>query len=337
GGSNDKWRGYGKGTCQAEKTSVYKYPKFVKAGSDLAAAVDNYDYDNAAFELVELNFSGKKVIVRNGAPTDSISHTFEVDGETITITRDTSSAAPDTSELVNYANWFAYYRTRMLAAKTVTSLAFSDLTDKFRVGFHTLSNVPATDFLTVADFGGGAGNQRDKWHQKLFGVTVPMGNDTPLLDGVVRVGEWFKSSSGSHPELTGSTNPINLSCQKNFHMMFTDGYTNQPAKPTVTVGNVDGNAIPAKADDTMPVDILELKPGDPWPDRLKEGASAVDDSLSDYALHYWLKDLRPPSFDKGVAENNVPATEKDPAKWQHLNFAGLSLGTEGVLSSLNVS
>ncbi len=130
--------------------------------------------------------------MRNGTPIDSITHTFEADGETITITRDTSSDTPETSELVNYANWFAYYRTRMLAAKTVTSLAFSDLTDKFRVGFHTLSNVPATDFLTVADFTGGAGNQRDQWHQKLFGVTVPMGNDTPLLDGVVR-----GSASGS--------------------------------------------------------------------------------------------------------------------------------------------
>ncbi|MBK6396473.1 MAG: hypothetical protein IPF73_18770 [Betaproteobacteria bacterium] len=177
--------------------------------------------------------------MRNGTPVDSITHDLE-DGETIT--RGTSGDTPEASELVNYANWFAYYRTRMLAAKTVTSLAFTDLTDKFRVGFHTLSNVPATTFLTLADFTGGSGNQRDLWHQKLFGVTVPMGNDTPLLDGVVRVGEWFKSSSGTHPELTGSTNPINLSCQKNYHMMFTDGYTNQPAKPTVTVGNVDGRS-----------------------------------------------------------------------------------------------
>ena len=331
--SNDKWRGYGKGTCQAEKTATYKYPKFVKAGADLATAVDNYDYDNAAFELVELNFSGRKIIVRNGTPVESITHDLE-DGETIT--RGTSGDTPEASELVNYANWFAYYRTRMLAAKSVTSLAFTDLTDKFRVGFHTLSNVPSTTFLTLADFTGGSGNQRDLWHQKLFGVTVPMGNDTPLLDGVARIGEWFKSASGTHPELTGSTNPINLSCQKNYHMMFTDGYTNQPAKPTVTVGNVDGAAIPAKSDDTMPVSIIDLIPGTAWPNKLKEGATAVDDSLSDYTLHYWLKDLRPPTFDKSVAENNVPATENDPAKWQHLNFAALSLGTEGVLSSLNV-
>ncbi|CAG1008358.1 Type IV pilus biogenesis factor PilY1 [Burkholderiales bacterium] len=330
--TNDKWRGYGTGTCQAEKTAVFQYPRFVKAGTDLSATADNYAYGNAAFELVELDYVNGKIIVRNGTPADSITHTLET-GDTIT--RDATSSTPEASELVNYANWFAYYRTRMLAAKSVTSLAFSDLTDKFRVGFHTLSNIPASTFLTLADFTGGAGNQRSQWYGKLVGVTVPMGNDTPLLDGVARIGEWFKSSSGTHPDLSGSTNPINLSCQKNYHIMFTDGYTNQPAKPAVVVGNPDGSVIPAKSDDTMPVSIIDLVPGTAWPNKIKEGATAVEDSLSDYTLHYWMKDLRPPTFDASVAENNVPATENDPAKWQHLNFAALSLGTEGVLSSLN--
>ena len=328
-GSNDKWRGYGKSGCQEEKDATHVYPKFVKYGSDLSATVDNYDYDNAAFELVELDFKNSKIIVRNGSPTTSITHTLP-DGDTIT--RGVSSSSPEDSELVNYANWFAYYRTRILAAKTVTSIAFSDLTDKFRVGFQRLSNDPASDFVTLADFTGGAGNQRQTWYSKLAGVSIPMGNDTPLLDGVVRIGEWFKSTSGTSTELSGSTNPINLSCQKNYHIMFTDGYTNQPAKPTFTVGNVDGAAIP-----TLPETILDLKAGDPWPLRYREGATAIDDSLSDYTMHYWLTDLRPTTFDKSVAENNVPATENDPATWQHLNFAALSLGTEGVLPSRNVS
>jgi type IV pilus assembly protein PilY1 len=328
GGSNDKWRGYGKGNCQAEKTTVYRFPKFVEYGADLAAAQDNYV--NPAFHLVEVDFKNKKIIEKNGAPATTITHTLE-DGTTVT--RDVSSDTPDKSELVNYANWFAYYRTRMLAAKSVTSLAFSDLTDKFRVGFHPLSNVPATTFLTVADFKGGSANQRDLWYQKLFSVNIPQGNDTPLLDGISRIGDWFMASGGTHPQLTGSTDPINLSCQKNYHIMFTDGYTNQPSKATTLVGNVDGAVIPAKSDDTMPVSIIDLIPGTAWPNKVKEGATAVDDSLSDYALYYWMKDLRPPTFTAKLSDNNVPATENDPAKWQHLNFAALSLGTEGVLPS----
>ena len=333
GGSNDKWRGYGKGNCQAEKTAVFRFPKFVQYGADLSAAQDNYA--DAAFHLVEVDFKNKKVIEKNGTPATSITHTLE-DGTTIT--RDVTSDTPDKSELVNYANWFAYYRTRMLAAKTVTSLAFSELTDKFRVGFHTMSNVPNTTFLTVNDFKGGSGNQRDKWYERLVGplgkgINVPQNNDTPTLDSVTRIGDWFMASSGTHAALAGSADPINLSCQKNYHILFTDGYTNQPAKAATLVGNPDGSVIPAKADDTMPVSIIDLIPGTAWPNKIKEGAVAVDDSLSDYALYYWMKDLRPPTFTPKLSDNNVPATENDPAKWQHVNFAALSLGTEGVLPS----
>ena len=325
-GSNDKWRGYGKGNCQAEKTTVYKFPKFVKYGSDLAAVNNNYDPD-PAFELVELDFKNSKIIVSNGTPTDTISHTLE-DGTTVT--RGVATAKPETSELVNYANWFAYYRTRLLAAKSVTSLAFSELTDKFRVGFHTLSNVPTTTFLTVDDFKGGSGAQRDLWYQKLVGINVPQGNDTPLLDAMTRIGDWFLSTTGTHGELAGSADPITLSCQKNYHVMFTDGYTNQPAKPATLVANVDGAKIP-----TLPEVVIDLIPGTDWPNKVKEGTTAISDSLSDYALHYWLKDLRPLPAPAKVSDNNVPSTENDPAKWQHVNFAALSLGTEGVLPSVD--
>ena len=165
---------------------------------------------------------------------------------------------------------------------------------------------------------------------------MPQGNDTPLLDGISRIGDWFMNTGGTHTALTGSSNPINLSCQKNYHIMFTDGYTNQPAKPTTLVKNVDGVVIPAKSDDTMPESIIDLVPGTNWPNKIKEGATAVEDSLSDYALYYWMKDLRPPTELPKVSDNNVPATENDPAKWQHMNFAALSLGTEGVLPSVDI-
>ena len=326
-GSNDKWRGYGKGTCQAEKTTTFKFPKFVKWGSDLTAVNDNYD-PNAAFELVEVDFKNKKIIVANGTPADTITHTLE-DGSTVT--RDATSDKPELSELVNYANWFAYYRTRILAAKSVTSLAFSELTDKFRVGFHTLSNEPNTTFLTLNDFKGGAGNQRETWYTKLTGINIPQGNETPLLDATARIGDWFMASTGTHGSLNGSADPITLSCQKNYHIMFTDGYTNQPAKPSTLVGNVDGATI-----GTLPEIILGLDvPGDPWPLKIREGTVAIDDSLSDYALSFWKTDLRKNTWAAKVSDNNVPATENDPATWQHLNFAALSLGTEGILPSMD--
>jgi type IV pilus assembly protein PilY1 len=343
-GTDDKWRGYGTTLCRAEKGvdeatgKDYKFPRFFKAGvyaeADYNTVQDNYG-DNAAFELVELDYKNNKIIVRNGTPTTSITHTLD-SGDTIT--RDVASSTPEASEFVNYANWFAYYRTRILAAKTVTALAFSDLTDKFRVGFHTLSNSPASSFLTINDFAKTAGGHRDLWYGRLQNTAIGMGKATPLLDGMVRIGEWFKASSGTSPDLSGSTNPITLSCQKNYHMMFTDGYTNQAGKPAFTVGNIDGAVIPAKTDDVMPVEIKGMEAGKEWPRIVREKpASPVTDSLSDYALYYWHKDLRPPSFDKSVSENNVPATDIDPAQWQHLNFAALSLGTQGKLPSRNTT
>lgn len=337
--TNDKWRGYGAGTCQAEKTKIFKYPRFFKEGAyrdaDFDITQDNYG-DNTAFRLVELDYKNKMIIEANGTPGTSVSHTvIDEDGNAATITRDSTSATPAASELVNYANWFAYYRSRILAAKSVTSLAFSELTDKFRVGFHTLSNVPATTFLTLADFKAGTGNQRELWYKRLTDISIPMGNDTPLLSGVARIGEWFNAASGTSPELSGSTDPINLSCQKNYHMLFTDGYTNQPAKPTALVGNRDGVPVPPKGvDDLMPEDT-EFAPGANWPYKIIEGPTAVADSLSDYSLYYWMKDLRPPSFPAKVSDNNVQKSEDDPATWQHLNFAAISLGTEGELSSFS--
>ena len=340
--TNDKWRGFGKGTCQAEKTSVYKYPKFVKYGADLSVAQDNYT--DEPFYLVELDYKNGKIIERNGTPKTSISHTVDDGtGGTLTLTRDSTSSTPALSELVNYANWFAYYRTRILAAKTVTSLAYSELTDKFRVGFHTLSNNPATTFLTIKDFTGGTGNHREAWFKKLTDVTIPMGNDTPTLDGVVRIGEWFKSTTGTSAALTGSEDPIKLSCQKNYHMLFTDGYTNQNAVPSTKVKNLDGIPIPDTCANTsgvfpcMPEFVGSLLAGQNWPLKYREGSTAVDDTLADYALNYWMTDLRPSSFAKTLSDNNVPTSSRDPAKWQHLNFAALSLGTEGVLSSFNQS
>src|SRR5690606_6530871 len=82
---NDKWRGFGSGACQAEKTSVYKYPRFFKAGAYADAAFnatqDNYG-DNTAFRLVELDYKNKKIIEANGTPGTSITHTL-IDGDQI--------------------------------------------------------------------------------------------------------------------------------------------------------------------------------------------------------------------------------------------------------------
>jgi type IV pilus assembly protein PilY1 len=79
--------------------------------------------------------------------------------------------------------------------------------------------------------------------------------------------------------------------------------------------------------------IPALVPGQPWPPLFIEGsAAATNNSAADYATYYWVTDLRSSG---ATAKNNVPGGDSDPATWQHLNFAALSLGTEGKLAAGN--
>ena len=307
--NNDKWRGFGlAGTCQDEHDLAHPYPRFYKWGVPKtdAAYLDNYTY--GAFQRVDLP-----------APPSTVTytHTYWKSGAFTTITR------THAEEWTNYANWFAYYRTRIQAAKTVISQNFSFLDDTYRIGFHTLSNNPTTSFVNVAPFDAPAGGQKDRWYTQLFGIQIRMGEQTPNINAVVRIGELFKN--GSQPALIGSTDPIVLSCQKNYHMLFTDGITNQTALPAIVPGNLD-NTVPA-----LPQPIVVAPPivtGAPWPPLYRENATAQSNTLSDYTTYYWVTDLRP------AMTNNV-LIGKDPAPWQHMNFAALSLGTEGTLPGVS--
>ena len=188
-------------------------------------------------------------------------------------------------------------------------------------------------FLNVAQFDdASAAHQKPTWYSKLFGVTIPLGNETPSLQAVARIGEYYKT--GSHPRLTGSVDPIILSCSKNFHLFFTDGYTNEAAVPTDVVPHDQDNTVP-----TYPyfatAPISGLVPGAAWPHPFQEDAASelTQNALSDYAMYYWVTDLQ----HSGPAAHNVLATATDPATWQHQNFAAISLGTTGKLPTAQQS
>jgi type IV pilus assembly protein PilY1 len=316
--AGDKWLGYGTdagGTCQPGKDATHIYPRFYQFGA--ASYVNNYT--TSAFQRVDLDIAKRLTATYTHTWINSL-------GQTKTVTRNFDE------EMTNYANWFAYYRTRIQAVKTVTSLTFTKLDDQYRVGFHTLSNGlttstaqsdPAT-FVNIADFDA---TQKAAWFQQLFAISIPLRLETPTLDAMSRIGEYFKN--GSSPVLAGATDPIILSCQKNWHMLFTDGFTNQPGLPTSTVADQD-DTVP-----TLPQTVSGLTAGQPWPHPFREDPNAsAQNAASDYAMKYWVTDLRTSGAN---ATDNVPATTKDPATWQHLNFAAMSLGTQGKLPIANQS
>ncbi len=272
-------------------------------------------------------------------------------------------------EIINYANWYAYYRLRAHAAKTTSSLAFNLLDDTYRVGFQTLGQEPppigpspatdAPEWVDVDDFKPGAGNQRNLWWNALFAVPTVTNVKTPTLSAMLRVGNLFETGSAGglpadvYPLPAGAKDPLNdssgnvVSCQSNYHILFTDGFTNQIALPTVA-GEQD-NVTPAtwpapglltdgvtpNPDNVLP----DLPAGGPWPAPFKWGTKPVLDTLADVGTYYWARDLRPgvkddvPSW-SGKTPNDVDPT-KDVAWWQHVQFSALSFGSAGTLDAEN--
>jgi type IV pilus assembly protein PilY1 len=121
----------------------------------------------------------------------------------------------------NYANWFAYYRTRMNLMRTATGRAFSTLDSNYRVGFTVISDPTASGshFLDIADFASGAGGQRAQFYDKLY--TVFNQDYTPLRGALSKIGQYYGNVAPGQ-----TTDPIQYSCQRNYAILSTDGYWN---------------------------------------------------------------------------------------------------------------
>ena len=87
--------------------------------------------------------------------------------------------------MTNYANWYAYYRTRMQMMKTAAGIAFSNVDDKYRVGYYSINNATGGDFLNVGAF---TGTQKYNWYSVLRGD--PLGA-TPLRTGLANIGRMY--------------------------------------------------------------------------------------------------------------------------------------------------
>lgn len=324
--ANNQWRGFGTGTCKIKNDlTTYKYVKYGQL---------------------------KRVGLVNDGRTFAFVDPFTEEAGTRTYAE----------EMTNYANWYAYYRTRVLTAKTTTAIAFLNVDQTYRAGLQTmnlrLGGTPETeaDWLNITDF---TAANRLTWYNKLFGITIPAGKQTPTIDAMIRIGELVRNGAGSVTGLPSHTDPFPtnpatgnpVSCTNNYHVLFTDGATNQATLPTV-VNEVDGAALPARVvDGTLPPDPGPTRPErtlvgltadmTKWPLPFRDVASATPNTLADVSLYYWLRDLR------ADLENNVPASDgrsggdldwkRNPAWWQHVSFSALSYGSDGLLDSKDLA
>ncbi|MBX3662622.1 MAG: hypothetical protein KF804_09245 [Burkholderiales bacterium] len=152
-----------------------------------------------------------------------------------------TSGPGNTDERQNFANWYSYYRTRMLLMKSATGRAFVSINEGYRVGFITINpNNPVTSskYLAISDFNA---THKADWYTKLYSQST--NGSTPLREALSRAGRHFAGiQDGINSGMTGD--PMQYSCQQNFTILTSDGYWNSNAGRRLDnslIGNHDGN------------------------------------------------------------------------------------------------
>jgi len=152
-----------------------------------------------------------------------------------------TSGPGNTDERQNFANWYSYYRTRLLLMKSATGRAFVSIGEGYRVGFITINpNSPVTSdkYLAISDF---SATQKADWFTKLYSQGT--NGSTPLREALSRAGRHFAGiQTGINSGMTGD--PMQYSCQQNFTILTSDGYWNGNAGRQLdnsSIGNHDGS------------------------------------------------------------------------------------------------
>ena len=163
----------------------------------------------------------------------------------------------DAAGQTNYANWYAYYRKRILTMRSSAGFAFSGLDDDYRVGFSNISDpsvVTGTNhFLAIGDF---SAVQRANFYRSLY--ETPSSSYTPLRAALSKAGRYYANSAPGQADRlitgqsTATADPVQYSCQRNYTLLSTDGYWNTQDEDeangfgafkvdgTTLVGQVDG-------------------------------------------------------------------------------------------------
>ena len=194
-------------------------------------------------------------------------------------------------ELQNFANWFTYYRKRHLAMRGSTLSAFNKVSG-IRTGVFGFNNQPST--LAIFDL--------DTERASVFDELKSLVNNggTPTRQALDYLGGQF--------ERTGDSAPITLKCQKNFAILFTDGFA---VPKSGLVGNVDVDAGPPYADN-------------------------FNGTLGDIAMHYYDTNLRPDLTPGQVPVSSAcrgasPNPLLDCNKNLHMVTYSVGLGVQGTL------
>ncbi|HEX5160457.1 MAG TPA: hypothetical protein VFV88_01970, partial [Steroidobacteraceae bacterium] len=236
-------------------------------------------------------------------------------------------------EMTNFANWYAYYRTRLQMMKTAAGRAFVPIDDTYRVGFITInpgSPVSATKYLRIQDYDA---THKGNWYTKFYAQAS--GGGTPLREALSRIGRMYAGQFDKiNDGIPSADDPVIVSCQPNFAILSTDGYW------TTVRSDWDGNTNVGRKVDNSSMTQQDNKNVGPYSLQTQGVWDGGDDGtvgLADVALYYYQTDLRGPgaknaSSGVDVSADNVPTTDKDFAAHQHMTTFTLGLGLDGTLT-----
>lgn len=198
-------------------------------------------------------------------------------------------------EIQNFANWFQYYRKRKLVLASAMSSALSSIKGirGDTVYFNDRNPVTMRDFSSDLD---------DENGKVVLGSIYanPANGGTPTTATLKYIGEQFRR--------TGSSAPIQFSCQRNAAFVLTDGYANDIASQSVpSYTRSTWNAAP------------------PY-------TTIFDRSLADLASAYYTINLRP---DMSLGMLSIDPSDASPNADKntnlHMQTFAITMGAVGTI------
>jgi type IV pilus assembly protein PilY1 len=263
------------GSCDAPVAS--NYTQFIKYPAGLVStSVDAIAHDGSCLEEVKIESSNNSYSYINEATGLAATRTFA-------------------EESVNFANWFTYYRRRHHAMRGSLAASLEGV-NGIRTGmvwFNQLADV------TMGAFDSSSNSTFVNNFMQAHYTTVNRGG-TPTRASLDYVGKQYMR--------TGTNAPITSSCQRNFTLIFTDGYASDVGYDT-DINNADSGL------------------GEPYQDD-------HSDTLADIAMHYYKTNLRG-TLDEGNSpiaggcDAVTPDPQLDCNPDLHMNTYAVTLNASG--------
>ncbi|MES2482071.1 MAG: PilC/PilY family type IV pilus protein, partial [Pseudomonadota bacterium] len=245
------------------------------------------------------------------------------------------STCTQAEERQNFANWFVYHRSRLLAAKAGLGQALYEVSGPMRLGWGRMNKGPSLvdgQSLSVLvsgvrDYTAARKAEVMRW---LYGI-APFGS-TPTREVLHELGRYLRSTGNGGPwsDDPGGSTPTSQgqSCRRAFHVLVTDGDwsgggkdgTGAPANNISVTLDMPGNSDGEPGDEIVSPAGRTYKylPTPPYRDQQAN-------MLADFAMELWKRDLQPD------IPNNVTPSADNPSFWQNLTQFTVGFGVRGLL------